>query len=258
MSVVYSQKDCVLISHKEYIDHIYQTTIVNQGDSGSDLKTIFTLREDVFNFVPNNRNDTDDTKRRKINAKKSSVLISQNPELHELNQTIASKSKEFLDHCKRNAFFNVSSHHTTDNSLSVFKEVCGEETVNVPLNGKNTLDNAILTNISGQTYLIPPKCKFTNSCVSAIDKFADEFYDFIVIDPPWWNKYIRRLRTWKREEGYDMMYNDDILKIPLEDLIHPNTIVAIWCTNSPTHSDFVKTIALAEMEFETTGHTLLG
>lgn len=41
-----------------------------------------------------------------------------------------------------------------------------------------------------------------------------------------------------------MMYNEDILKIPLEDLVQPNTIVAIWCTNSPTHSEFVKKVAL--------------
>lgn len=41
-----------------------------------------------------------------------------------------------------------------------------------------------------------------------------------------------------------MMYNEDILAIPLENLVHPNTIVAIWCTNSPTHSEFIKQIAL--------------
>lgn len=41
-----------------------------------------------------------------------------------------------------------------------------------------------------------------------------------------------------------MMYNDDILKIPLENLIHPETIVAIWCTNSPSCTDFIKKVAL--------------
>lgn len=85
MSVLYSEVDCVLISHKEYIDNIYRTTVSNQGNNGSDSKTSFTLRGDVFDFSPANRNDTDDTKRqRKINAKKASISISQNPELYEL------------------------------------------------------------------------------------------------------------------------------------------------------------------------------
>lgn len=87
MSVVYSDRNCVLINHKEYIDRIYRTTEVNQGDGEADLQKIFSLREDVFEYTPNNRNDDDQdhTKRhRKINAKKSSMSISQNPELHEL------------------------------------------------------------------------------------------------------------------------------------------------------------------------------
>ncbi len=113
--------------------------------------------------------------------------------------------KEFLDNCKRKHFFKDATHtspqNDKDQSRSLFKAVSEEEVLNVPLNGSNTLDNAILTRISSQTYLIPSNCKFTNSCVSEIDKFANELYDFIVIDPPWYNKYIRRVRSRKREEG---------------------------------------------------------
>lgn len=103
--------------------------------------------------------------------------------------------------------------------------------------------------------------------MSEILGFArNELYDFVVIDPPWRNKFIRRVRVVKREEGsvssieillsiiycstnrllfrYDMMSNEDILKIPVEDLVNPNAIVAIWCTNSPTHSEFIRNVAL--------------
>lgn len=87
------------------------------------------------------------------------------------------------------------------NSFLLFKELCSDNTLDAPLNGRNSSENAILTNISGQRYLIPPNCKFTNSYVSEIDKFAKELYDFVIIDPPWWNKYIRRVRGSKPEEG---------------------------------------------------------
>lgn len=135
----------------------------------------------------------------------------------------------------------------------MFKQLSAQKVIDAPLNGKNTLTDAILTNISDQTYLIPPNCTFTNSCVSRIKDIASDFYDFIVIDPPWWNKFIRRVRGSNRDEGYDMLYNEDIYRIPLEDLVHPNTIVAIWCTNSPTHSEFIRSSALSKWNLKLLG-----
>lgn len=118
------------------------------------------------------------------------------------NQNIELKSKEFLDNCKSKHFFKETvAVQNVDNQLSLFREVASEKIIDAPLNGENALGNAILTNISDQTYIIPPNCRFTNSCVSEIEKFASELYDFIVIDPPWWNKFIRRVRSCKREEG---------------------------------------------------------
>lgn len=32
-----------------------------------------------------------------------------------------------------------------------------------------------------------------------------------------------------------MLYNKELLKIPIRELLHSNGIVAIWCTNAPSH-----------------------
>lgn len=32
-----------------------------------------------------------------------------------------------------------------------------------------------------------------------------------------------------------MMYNEELVKIPIKKLLHSNGILAIWCTNSPNH-----------------------
>lgn len=32
-----------------------------------------------------------------------------------------------------------------------------------------------------------------------------------------------------------MMYNEDLAKIPIECLLGKNGIVAVWCTNAPSH-----------------------
>jgi len=35
--------------------------------------------------------------------------------------------------------------------------------------------------------------------------------------------------------SYKMMYNEELVKIPIRKLLHSNGIVAVWCTNSPNH-----------------------
>ncbi|XP_058175598.1 N(6)-adenine-specific methyltransferase METTL4 [Anopheles ziemanni] len=96
--------------------------------------------------------------------------------------------------------------------------------------------------MDGETYLIPPGVKFINS---SIDRFAeyimeDEKFDLILLDPPWWNKYIRRVKAANAKIGYRMLTNEDIQAIPLERHLHADTFVAVWCTNAPTHIDAVK------------------
>lgn len=37
-----------------------------------------------------------------------------------------------------------------------------------------------------------------------------------------------------------MLYNEDICNLPIEKFTKENTIVAIWCTNSLSHIDAIK------------------
>lgn len=106
--------------------------------------------------------------------------------------------------------------------------------------GENQLGNAMLTKINQQYILIPPNCKFINNSIDQFDRYcSNDWYDFIVMDPPWWNKYIRRVKKVKTSHGYPMIYQQDILNISLEEVIKPNSLVAIWCTNAPSHSQFI-------------------
>lgn len=83
MSVLYTENDCTLISHKEYIDRIY-SAVVGTSD-GLDLQKTYALREVLFDFNAHNPDDHDDQKRHsKINDKKNQIFISKNPELHKL------------------------------------------------------------------------------------------------------------------------------------------------------------------------------
>lgn len=98
-------------------------------------------------------------------------------------------------------------------------------------NGKQS----IVTTISDTKYLIPTNCRFYSKDVFNISyHLSDEKYNFIVLDPPWWNKFVRRKKK-KTEHGYKMMYSEDLAGIPIQNLLSNDGLIAIWCTNCQQH-----------------------
>ncbi|KAI8420240.1 hypothetical protein MSG28_008781 [Choristoneura fumiferana] len=64
------------------------------------------------------------------------------------------------------------------------------------ISGGNNSDTALKSTIKNETFLIPPNSRFYCGCVSEqCKKLAGEKFELIVADPPWWNKYIRRLKN---------------------------------------------------------------
>lgn len=105
--------------------------------------------------------------------------------------------------------------------------------------GENT-SAALSVEIQNTRYLFPKGCKFYCSHISNISKhLEDKKFDLILLDPPWWNKYIRRKKL-KTNDSYSMMYNDELKMLPIENLITKNGIVVVWCTNSISHLNYMK------------------
>lgn len=86
MSVLYSENGCTLISHKDYID---STLLNTRENSVTDVKQqTFVLRKEVFDYnsdkSPDQNDDNENRRHRKINTKKTNISIERNPELHKL------------------------------------------------------------------------------------------------------------------------------------------------------------------------------
>uniref|UniRef100_A0A182UHN8 Methyltransferase-like protein 4 n=1 Tax=Anopheles melas TaxID=34690 RepID=A0A182UHN8_9DIPT len=107
--------------------------------------------------------------------------------------------------------------------------------------GQNSTNHTIITEMDGESFLIPPRVAFINSSIDRFEEYIDqdEKFDLIVLDPPWWNKYIRRVKAVNAKASYRMLTNADIKAIPLERHRHENTLVVVWCTNAPSHIDAV-------------------
>lgn len=92
----------------------------------------------------------------------------------------------------------------------------------------------ITYSIAEDEYIIPPNCIFFNKDINDIEDFMnnDIKYDVIVMDPPWRNKFIRRLNKHNPKKGYFMLQNEEIVDLPLENKLKDDGIAIIWCTRS--------------------------
>lgn len=71
-------------------------------------------------------------------------------------------------------------------------------------NGGNDSTEVISSKINHQSYLVPPKCEFFNTNIKQFgdhEHFEAKIFDLITLDPPWWNKYVRRSRNIQRTNG---------------------------------------------------------
>ncbi|XP_053614857.1 N(6)-adenine-specific methyltransferase METTL4 [Plodia interpunctella] len=127
------------------------------------------------------------------------------------------------------------------------------------MNGGNNLDVPLKCKIMDNYFLIPSNSRFLCGCVKEqCLKLKGNKYDIVVADPPWWNKYIRRLKGANDKLSYSMMYNEDIASIPVRDLLSPNCLIAMWCTNSPSNISAVKDLIFPSwgVEYVTTWYWL--
>lgn len=72
-------------------------------------------------------------------------------------------------------------------------------------NGGNNDNQAISITLGKAKYFIPPLCRFYCCSVHRLhEKLINQdasLFDVILLDPPWWNKYVRRKNARDRSKG---------------------------------------------------------
>ena len=81
--------------------------------------------------------------------------------------------------------------------------------------------------------ILPPKSKFRKQDVMNLEEWDSSTYDLILMDPPWSNKHVKRVKM--TGAGYMMMDNDDLEKMPVIKLLNDDGLLFVWCTNKLKH-----------------------
>ncbi|XP_036334046.1 N(6)-adenine-specific methyltransferase METTL4 [Rhagoletis pomonella] len=233
-------KIAIYLDHRELINKIYNNDI-------AELEEKYELHTELFHFherrievedshtiqqpetkAGNSKLAEKSSKKRKRKLNKMAVV----EELQKLKTIV----EDILGLVKVQQLINRVESQNGSDLPRYWEEI---STKDFPtFNGVNTTATYKRSRFGEHSYLIPPHCKFFNCDVMELSKLLPQLmpnskrFDLIVLDPPWRNKYIRRLKRVREELGYQMLSSEQLLQMPIRQLKHERSIVAIWCTNS--------------------------
>ncbi|KAI5636072.1 MT-A70 domain-containing protein [Phthorimaea operculella] len=228
MTVVFKSKDLTFIDHAEYVNNLYKTVQVSETVSET-----FKLNPQLFCIKSDKKIHN---RKRKHDGE---TLLE---EVTEVKQMYENSSKQITEEIKAQVLkkYNLSDKGSVrDLSKYLFETTSFDH---AGMSGGNNSETPLKANIKGDHFLIPQKSRFFCGCVKEQCLKLDSGckFDILIADPPWWNKFIRRLKNANEQLSYKMMYNEDIASIPVKDHLAPNCLVAVWCTNSPSNIAAVK------------------
>ncbi|KAI8129177.1 hypothetical protein FF38_12969 [Lucilia cuprina] len=221
-NIIIDNKICIFLNHCKLIKELYQQ------HTDTKLKS-YALKPQLFHFHPKQNNVTVETSPNSKQIKK----LNRKRKAETENETILQETlllQPFLKEIQENFL------QSTDN-LEELPRLWEESQEFPQFRGANATNSFQITKFYEQNYIIPPKTKFFNYNIEELHKLLPELecYDLLIMDMPWLNKYIKRLKKVKQSLAYQMLDNDTLKKMPIAQLIHTNTLVLLWCTNSPQH-----------------------
>ncbi|KAG7301487.1 hypothetical protein JYU34_014453 [Plutella xylostella] len=249
MSLLIKNKHGCLIDHNNIITKVYSKVTCEDGHVS------FQLRPSLFRIM---RSKDKDVNRKRKRASGSCPLLIETMEVKEtFTRFMQGLPDDIIKRKSPLDTLNISSAcEVRDLATNLFESSIFDHT---GISGGNNSDHPLKCEIKGNKFLLPQHSRFHVGCVKEqCKKLLGNKFDFVVADPPWWNKYIRRLKASNDKLSYSMMYNEDIASIPVKDLLSTNCLIAVWCTNSPSNITALKDIIFPAwgVEYVTTWYWL--
>lgn len=99
----------------------------------------------------------------------------------------------YFKRCEHSGSDNLGAIEAANHVLKCTETASARADCN--FDGGNANTNSIEVEFNKNTYFVPPTCRFYRGDVIEITqklKTNLDVYDVIVLDPPWWNKHVRR------------------------------------------------------------------
>uniref|UniRef100_A0A2A4K995 Methyltransferase-like protein 4 n=1 Tax=Heliothis virescens TaxID=7102 RepID=A0A2A4K995_HELVI len=230
MAVIHKNTDYYLIDHRDFITNIYRDTKVDENESAS-----FTVLGKLFSII--NVEKSQSNRKRSHNS----------DDLHEETIAVKAKYESFIEQVPseiKEALIKKYKLLDTSDVRDLSKQLFEATIFDFNnMKGGNNAETSLKCSIKDNNFFIPPNSRFYCGCVKEqCLKLGGSKFDIVIADPPWWNKYIRRLKSANDKLSYSMMYNEDIAAIPVQNFFSENCLVAVWCTNAPSNIAAVKNI----------------
>ncbi|XP_067633770.1 N(6)-adenine-specific methyltransferase METTL4 [Eurosta solidaginis] len=243
--VIRNNITAIYLDHRELINNMYNKEIISNGAEKFKLcPELFYFHERPSdsrhaNAKQQSEVDNGDTSVAAKPSKSNKRKLDKFEAITEL-QSIQIMAEDFVQQLNKQKIFERPNIIVDSKVFPRFWEEIGTDDF-PQFNGANTTTTYQHCRFGNYSYLIPPNCRFFNCDVMELPKLlpqllsSSEHFDLIVLDPPWRNKYIRRLKRARKELGYQMLNIEQLSQMPIKQLIHERSIVAIWCTNSREH-----------------------
>lgn len=201
MSIAFSTADGWIISHLEYLNNVYKRTTTEKGLCSLTFnKMLFEINSQYLrqNQVARSIQDETNSLPSKSRKRKRIKLLPQD-HLNEIN-FIQEAFNKLISCAKSNGLF--SDNIATDNneaarstSEKFYSDTFLPRLEN--LHGSNNSDVAIIWEAQYKKYVFPRRCSFYCYDVrNMMEKMElNNQFDFVLLDPPWWNKSIRRKKS---------------------------------------------------------------
>uniref|UniRef100_A0A1B6JSX9 Methyltransferase-like protein 4 n=1 Tax=Homalodisca liturata TaxID=320908 RepID=A0A1B6JSX9_9HEMI len=255
MSIICESSKGWVIDHANFINSVYLNVDSETNHESNRSSNSFVLNEHLFEIVTPFLFDLEASsvlspiskKRKKNERKKHLSDINSICGTHSEVTTVKSALTELVALAQEKGHFKVkigNEDYTSNNetarqcSMSFFNDICQEKLPKC--NGGNTFEKPVLANIYGEHYLIPSTSRFYCCDIRELHLSLEKSqFDFVLLDPPWWNKYIRRRKMKQETGGYNMMYNEEVGSLPVGDWLAADALVGVWCTNCARHEQDV-------------------
>ncbi|XP_033228547.1 N(6)-adenine-specific DNA methyltransferase METTL4 isoform X2 [Belonocnema kinseyi] len=243
MSVLQSTEEGWILSHLEFINKMYEK-VINKSESEKhfslqfnktlfDINSVFLRQNQVKNVCSNGSSVSH---RRTRKRKKSNLLPAHF--LTEINY-VKEKWEKLMKSPEIQNIFSKSVISDNNEAARLMSRNFYSDSVikkEFMMEGSHWNEVSSVSQIDDQEFVFPKYCQYFCRDVRELDQklpLKNQF-DFVLMDPPWWNKSIRRKKEMFVESSYKMMYNEELAKLPIGKLLSTKGLVAIWCTNSPS------------------------